>query len=81
VLREHQDPGPRQAGLDRDGGAQAVVGAVRWHADVGHDDVWSLTGRRPEQAVGVARRPDDVEVGAFQQQHQAFPQQRPRPPR
>jgi hypothetical protein len=75
VLRQHQNAGRRAGPADVQRRAEAVVGVVGWHPDVGDDDVRPVGGRRRPQRVGVADRGDDVDVVAGQQEREPLAQE------
>ncbi len=53
VLGEHQHAGPGMPAAELEGGAQALVGVGRRHADVHHGDVGTVLGHGGEQGVAV----------------------------
>ena len=67
VLREEQDAGARVQPADRLGGAHALVGARRRHADVDDGDVGRLVGHVLEQLVRAPGLGDDPHAGLFEQ--------------
>ena len=54
VLGEHEHAGARHRTADRDRRAQAVVGQVRRHPDVGDDDVGPVRAGLADQVRGIA---------------------------
>ncbi len=62
VLRQDHDSRSRVAHAHDPRRADPLVGEVRWHADIGHDNLGNVLGGAREQLVVVAGDPDDLEV-------------------
>ena len=60
VLAQQQDGGTRPLVADAGGGAQALVGVGRRHADVGDDDVGPQPQRLAHEGLAVPHSPDDL---------------------
>ena len=61
VVRQHHHRGARLLGADPLGGPQPVVGAGRWHAQVGEHQVWAGPGAGGDDLVGVGDGGDDLD--------------------
>ena len=75
VLRQHEHAGLRLPLADRGGGAQALVGVGRRHADVDDGDVGLVRRDLAQQVLGVARLADDLDAGLLEQPRDALAQQ------
>jgi hypothetical protein len=75
VVREDEDADLGVPAADLLRGDEAVVAAVGWHADVHQSDVGSSSVDHPQQRLGVATTPRDLEAGVLEQASQALAQQ------
>ena len=76
VVREHEHADLRVAAADLLGGDEPVVGVGRRHADVHDGDVRAPRIDHPQQRVGIAAAPDDLEAGVLEQPREPVAQQR-----
>src|SRR5262249_42680629 len=72
---QDEDAGVRVDLADLRGGAQALVGVRRRHADVDDGDVGLVGVDLAQQVLGVARLADDLHAGVLEQPRDAFAQQ------
>jgi hypothetical protein len=75
VLRQHEHAGRGEALADLLGGAQALVGLRRRHADVHHGHVRLVHGDVAQQVLGRPRLRDDLEARLGEQPGDALAEQ------
>src|SRR3954451_2910186 len=72
VLGEDEDGGARVSRADLARGAQALVGVVGRHADVGDHDVRVIASDLEQELLGVVGLADDLEAAALEDTGEAF---------
>jgi hypothetical protein len=75
-LRQHQHAHSGMGGPDRQCRAQAVVGVLRGHLDVGDDHVRPVRVGQPDEITGIGRRADDVEILVIEDADDTLPNER-----
>jgi hypothetical protein len=72
-LGQDQDTCSRPVGTDLKGRPEPVISMIRWHLDVGDDDVRAVHASHPYQVACVVSRADYVESAVLEDVHDPFP--------
>ena len=75
MLGEQDDRQLGALGAQLEHGAQAVVGVVGRHPDVGDDEIGTMAADAANQLRAIAGDPGDRDAGAFEHELQSLPHQ------